>query len=490
MSLNERDHRLIAHTQALEDECLRLSDRLFDLAETAYDEYASVERQIDLLRQHGFVITRDIGGLPTAFVAEAGSGGPVIGLLGEYDALPQLSQQAGVWQARAACVGAAGHGCGHHLLGGATVLAALALQRWLAETGRAGRVRYHGCPAEEGGAGKTFLVRAGAFDELDAALTWHPASILALDAMSSLATLHARFRFTVRAAGSAEDTTATPQPGGSARDAVMLMNVGANYLREHIASDARLHYAVIDAGGNAPDVVQASSEVVYQIRAARLGEVRALYQRLHKIAEGAALMSGTHVLARVDKAMSNMRPNGVLSDLLYARMAALGPVPFDAVDRALAAVTRGSLRPEDIGPSLAIFGAEGIADNLHSALLPRERMPALLPASTDVGDVSWVTPTARFMAPCFVVGTPFHSWSMVAQGKSTFAHKGMVHAARILALGAGALFDDPALLRRARAELEAGAAQEAYVCPIPQDIAPPLKPRRATAEAAAQRSER
>jgi aminobenzoyl-glutamate utilization protein B len=193
-------------------------------------------------------------------------------------------------------------------------------------------------------------------------------------------------------------------------------------------------------------------------------------------------MTGTRVAERVDKAMSNMRPNGVLSDLIYAKMHALGPVPFDAVDRALATVTRSSLRREDIEPSLAIFGAEGLAEDLHSAILPRERMPALLVASTDVGDVSWVAPTARFLAPCFVVGTPFHSWNMVAQGKTPFAHKGMTHAAMILAISAGALFDDPALLRQARAELDAAAVREAYVCPIPEGIAPPLKPRRVAAD--------
>ena len=478
MTLSEPDRQLVEHTRALEDDCRRLSDRLWDLAETAYDEYASVERQVELLQAHGFKITRDLGGLPTAFVAEAGSAGPVVGFLGEYDALPNLSQQAGVWQAHAACLGGAGHGCGHNLLGGATVLAALAVQRWLAETDRPGRVRYYGCPAEEGGAGKTFLVRAGVFDDLDAALTWHPGSILALDAMGSLATIHARFRFTGRAA----DAAAAPHLGRSALDAVTLMNVGANYLREHMASDARLHYAVTDAGGTAPSVVQATSEVVYQIRAGTLGEVRTLHERLRKIAEGAALMTGTTVAGRVDKAMSNMRPNAVLSDLLYAKMQALGPVPFDAVDRALAVATRASLRAEDIAPSLAIFGAEGISEDLHSAILPRERMPALLVASTDVGDVSWVVPTARFLAPCFVVGTPFHSWNLVAQGKMPFAHKGMVHAARIMALGAGALFDEPALLERARAELDAAAAREGYVCPIPEDVPPPLKPHRDTAE--------
>ncbi|HSV84528.1 MAG TPA: amidohydrolase [Ramlibacter sp.] len=472
--LQERDHRILVHTRALEDECRKLSDRLWDLAETAYDEYDSVERQIALLREHGFTVTRDLGGLPTAFVAEAGSGGPVIGLLGEYDALPNLSQQAGVWQPRAACQGGNGHGCGHNLLGGATVLAALALQRWLAESGRPGRVRYYGCPAEEGGAGKTFLVRAGAFDGLDAALTWHPASILALDAMSTLATVHARFRFDARVA-------AAPF-GGSALDAVTLMSVGANYLREHVAPDTRLHYAVTDAGGNTPDAAQETSEVVYQIRAATLAEVRNVFERLRKVAEGAALMTATRVVVRVDKAMSNMRANGVLSDLVYAKMQALGPVPFDAIDRVLAAATRASLRPEDIAPSLAIFGAEGVADeDLHGAILPRERMPALLVASTDVGDVSWVTPTTRLLAPCFVVGTPFHSWNLVAQGKMPFAHKGMAHAARIMAISAGALFDEPELLPRARAEFDAACAREAYACPIPADVSPPVKPRRAAA---------
>jgi aminobenzoyl-glutamate utilization protein B len=176
-----------------------------------------------------------------------------------------------------------------------------------------------------------------------------------------------------------------------------------------------------------------------------------------------------------------MRPNGVLSDLLYSKMRSLGPVPFDAVDRALAGAVRASLAPEEIAPGLAVFGAEGIDEDLHSSLLPREGMPALLLASTDVGDVSCVVPTARFLAPCFVVGTPFHSWSLVAQGKMPYAHKGMLHAAQVMALGAGALFDTPALLQAARDELAAASAREPYVCPIPPDVAPPLKPRRAVA---------
>lgn len=479
MNLSEDDRRLVGYTQELEAECLQLSDRLWDLAETAYQEHDSVERQVALLRSHGFTVQRNLGAIPTAFVAEAGEGGATLGLLGEYDALPNLSQQAGVWQARAACAGAGGHGCGHNLLGAATVLAALALRRWLVATGRPGRVRYYGCPAEEGGAGKTFLVRAGAFADVDAALAWHPASILALDEMSTLATLHARFRFTGNAAQ-------VPQLRRSARDAVTLMNAGANYLREHVSSDARLHYAVTDAGGGAPDAPSATGEVVYQIRAPRLGEVRAIHQRLRAVAEGAALMTGTQLAARVEKAMSNMRPNGVLSDLVYAKMQALGGVPFDAVDHALAKVVRGSLRPQEIEPNLAVFGAESLAgDDLHTALLPRERMPALLVASTDVGDVSWVTPTTRFLAPCFVVGTTFHSWNLVAQGKSTFAHKGMTHAARILATSAGALLADPVLLRQARAEFDAATAREPYACPLPDDVAPPIVPLPATAGASA-----
>lgn len=477
MSLTDSDRQLCGHIGAHQGNCIALSDRLWDLAETAYDEYASVETQIALLSAAGFRITPEVGGIPTAFIAEAGKDGPVVGFLGEYDALPNLSQIAGIAEACPICRGGNGHGCGHNLLGGATVLSALATRDWLAETGTPGRVRYYGCPAEEGGAGKGFMVKAGVFDNLDAALTWHPASFLAIDAMTTMANIHARFRFTGRAAHAA----AAPHLGRSALDAVTLMNVGANYLREHMVSDARVHYALTDAGGTAPNVVQANAEVIYQIRAPQLGEVRSLYERICKVAEGAALMTQTTFTVQIEKAASNMLPNDVLSSLMFEKMQAVGGVHFTDKEHADAAIYRSVMSPAEIASSLSVFGAEGVKGNLHTGILPREKMPRLLVASTDVGDVSWVVPTARCLAPCFAVGTSFHSWQVVAQGKSSTAHKGMVHVAKIMALTAAELFADPQLIGRAKAELDESCADAPYVCPIPANVEPPQKPRRSIA---------
>ncbi|MGU7768645.1 amidohydrolase [Burkholderia sp. MR1-5-21] len=473
LNLTEMERDVVARIEGHRALCTHLSDRLWDLAETAYAEHASADLQIRELTRQGFRVTRELAGIPTAFVAEWGDGGPVIGLLGEYDALPQLSQAAGVAARTPVAQAGNGHGCGHNLLGGATLLAALAVRDHLRDAGVAGRVRYYGCPAEEGGAGKTFMTRAGVFDDVDAALTWHPASIYAIDAMSTLATLHARFTFVGRAAHAA----AAPHLGRSALDAVALMNVAANYLREHVPSDARLHYAIHDTGGRAPNVVQARAEVVYQIRAPELAVVQSIHARLARIAEGAAMMTETTMTARVEKAMSNMRPNPVLSDLMYARMQALGPVPFDDADRAFARDMRQAISAEEAHASLAIFGAAQLKGELHDAVLPAERMPAVLAASTDVGDVSWVVPTARCLVPCFALGTPFHSWQLVAQGKSALAHKGMTHTAKVLAVTAAALYHEPATLDAARNALREQSEEAQYHCPIPPDIEPPVAAR-------------
>jgi aminobenzoyl-glutamate utilization protein B len=470
LNLNEAERDVVARIEHHRVLCTHLSDRLWDLAETAYSEHASADLQITELTRQGFLVTRDVAGIPTAFVAEWGEGGPVVGLLGEYDALPQLSQAAGVPN-RAPVVNAGnGHGCGHNLLGGAALLAALAVRDHLRDARIAGRIRYYGCPAEEGGAGKTFMTRAGAFDDVDAALTWHPSSIYAIDAMSTLATLHARFTF----CGRASHAAAAPHLGRSALDAVALMNVAANYLREHIPSDARLHYAIHDTGGRAPNVVQARAEVVYQMRAPELEVVQSIHARLARIADGAAVMTETTTSARVEKAMSNMRPNAVLSDLMYARMRALGPVPFDDEDRTFARRMQQTISKEEARASLMIFGAEHLKGELHEALLPAERMPPVLAASTDAGDVSWVVPTARCMAPCFALGTPFHSWQLVAQGKSSLAHKGMTHTAKVLAVTATALYHDPATLAAAKQALHEQSVDAPYRCPIPPDVQPPI----------------
>ena len=308
-----------------------VADQIWSLAELRYAEETSARLHADGLAAAGFRVQQPVAGIPTAFTAEAGEGGPVIGLLGEYDALSGLNQQSGALQCMpsADSPGLNGHGCGHHLLGAAAHLAALAVQEHLRQTGQPGRVRFYGCPAEEGGSGKTFMARDGLFDDLDAALTWHPASHTGIFDQSTLANIQARFVFKGRAAHAAN----SPHLGRSALDAVELMNVGVNYLREHMPPSARVHYAVTDSGGLSPNVVQARAEVLYLVRAARNHEATELYQRVQDVARGAALMTGCEMEVRFDKACSNLLLNTTLNQVMHAQMQHLGRLPVGEAER-------------------------------------------------------------------------------------------------------------------------------------------------------------
>ncbi len=502
--------RIAALVDGLEASVTELSDRIWELAETKFEEFVSAELLADRLAAAGFAVKRGIGGLPTAFIASysCGAGGPVIALLGEYDALPGLSQQDGIATPEVAAGGGGnGHGCGHHLLGAGSVAAAIALKEYMAETGLPGTVRYYGCPAEEGGSGKTFLVREGAFEGVDAALTWHPGYGNAVVSMTSSANYQVRYRFHGRSAHAA----AGPHQGRSALDAVELMNVGANYLREHVPPEVRFHYAVTDTGGFSPNVVPATAEVVYLIRAPEVRDVEAVYARINDIARGAALMTGTEAQIRFEKACSNLIPNVTLEQVMYRCFEALGVPAFTEAEQRYAAAIAATLQPERAGASEA--GAPGgsagtavLADPASptdtaaltapaAPLAPAAASPSFPPASpalpetlepyapvtgrmlgsTDVADVSWVVPTAQLETVCFAADTPFHSWQMVAQGRSTAAHKGMPHAAKVLAATAAELLRQPALLEQAKQELRSRGGLEGYVCPIPPDVRPPVK---------------
>ncbi|MBV9014485.1 MAG: amidohydrolase, partial [Alphaproteobacteria bacterium] len=264
----------------------QLSDQVWDTPELCYTEFRSCAEHTALLERQGFRVTKNVAGIPTAVVGEAGEGGPVIAILGEYDALPGLGQESGVAEMKPLPGDGHGHGCGHNLLGAASMLAATAVKDYLATRGIKGRVRYYGCPAEEGGAAKGFMARAGVFSDVDVAISWHPAAFSGVNEAISLANTRIDFTFHGRAAHAA----AAPHLGRSALDAVELMNVGVNYMREHMPSDARVHYALLDAGGIAPNVVQAKAVVRYLVRAGTLGEMWALVDRVKKVAQGAALM--------------------------------------------------------------------------------------------------------------------------------------------------------------------------------------------------------
>jgi len=449
-----------------------LSDRVWDAPEIAYTEYAAVAEHTGMLRAQGFRVTENIAGIPTAVMGEAGDEGPVIAILGEFDALPGLSQKAGVARHDPVDAGGSGHACGHNLLGSAAMLAATAVKDWLAEQGIKGRVRYYGCPAEENGAGKLFMVREGAFSDVDIAISWHPAPFAAVNPAISLANLEVDFTFTGRASHAA----AAPHLGRSALDAVELMNVGVNYMREHMPSDARIHYATLDAGGVAPNVVQARAKVRYLIRARELPELRGLVARVKNIAEGAALMTETKVVSQAVSGMSNLLGNKPLEQAMYDNLVRLGPPEFDAEDRKFAEQIRATLRPDDIAGAHTRFG---IPVDMKTPLCDR-----IVPlgangggtgiGSTDVGDVSWVVPTVQMRGATYAIGTPGHSWQLTAQGQSPLAKKGMVHAAKVMAATAMDAIRDPALVASAKAELAARTDGNPYICPLDPEVKPHL----------------
>jgi aminobenzoyl-glutamate utilization protein B len=451
-----------------------LSDRVWEIPEIAYTEHRSVAEHRAMLQEEGFRITENLAGIPTAIMGEAGEGGPVIAILGEYDALPGLSQVAGIAEPKPLVPGGNGHGCGHNMLGSAALLAATAIKDLLAAQGIKGRVRYYGCPAEEGGAAKVFMVRAGHFSDVDIAITWHPSAINRVDDAMSLANTRVDFTFFGRASHAA----AAPHLGRSALDGVELMNVGVNYMREHMPSDARIHYAMIDAGGVAPNVVQATAKVRYAIRARDLPGMRALVERVKKVASGAALMTETRVESAVVSAVSNLLGNAPLEEAMQRQFEHLGPPAFDAADRRYAAEIQGTLTEEDIASAYARAGVPARKDTpLCDFLVPLGTKGAPMMGSTDVGDVSWVVPTVQARVATHAIGTPGHSWQITAQGKSGQAKKGMVHAAKVMAAVAAEALGEPSLIARARADHAARTRATPYECPLPANVSPPLVPR-------------
>ena len=457
---------------ARKDSYEKLSDRVWGMPELAYTEHKSCAEHTAMLEQEGFRVTREVAGIPTAVMGEAGEDGPVIAILGEYDALPGLSQEAGVAEKRPLPGAGYGHGCGHNLLGSASLLAAAAVKDYLAKNKIPGRVRYYGCPAEEGGAAKGFMVRAGAFDDVDIAISWHPAAFSGVNEALSLANTRIDYTFNGRASHAA----AAPHLGRSALDAVELMSVGVNYMREHMPSDARVHSAILDAGGIAPNVVQARAKVRYLIRANDLPALRRLIERVNKIADGAALMTETTVERRVISGVSNLQGNTPLEKAMHDNLMRLGPPPFDEEDRAFATKIQGTLSEEDVESAFKRAGVpvkKGVP--LCDQIIPLEARGAKMVGSTDVGDVSWVVPTVQARGATYAIGTPGHSWQLTAQGKTPAAHKGMVHVAKVMAGTAIDAIRDETLVARAKADLAARTKDTPYESPLPKEIDPPIE---------------
>jgi len=455
-------------------EFCELSDKIWDMPEICYTEYRSVAEHTAMLQQQGFRVMENVAGIPTAVMGEAGEGGPIIAILGEYDALPGLSQAAGVAYPSPLPGNGQGHGCGHNLLGSAAMLAATALKEWLAETGIPGRVRYYGCPAEEGGAAKSFMARAGAFDGIDVAITWHPSSQHEVAKARSLANTRMDFFFTGRASHAA----ASPHLGRSALDGVELMNVGVQYLREHIPQDSRIHYAMLDSGGIAPNVVQAKAAVRYAIRSRDVHAMFELNERVKRVAQGAALMTDTQVEISIMSAVSNLLGNRPLEEAMQRNFDALGTVPFDQADLAFAAEIQASLSAEDIANDYRKAGIKPAHPKpLSDFIIPLDTHGEAMIGSTDVGDVSWVLPTVQAHVPTMAIGTPGHSWQLTAQGKMPAAHKGLTHVAKIMAATGIDVLTDKILLAQVKKNHFEQTRENPYHCPIPAEVKPPIQPR-------------
>lgn len=432
--------------------------QIWDWAEMGYQEEKSSGLLQKTLSDAGFDVKEGIAEIPTAFVAEYGEGSPVIAILGEFDALPGLSQLA--IPEKKSAGGAAGHACGHHLFGTASTAAAIAAKDWLKASGSKGTVRFYGCPAEEGGGAKVYMSREGVFDDVDVALHWHPSSQNAASAAAALANISAKFRFN----GISAHAAGAPQMGRSALDGVEAMNMMVNMMREHIPQEARIHYVITD-GGKAPNVVPDFAEVYYYARHNSRDVVRDIFNRIVKAGEGAALGTGTTMEYEIVNGVHELLPNLVLQQLVHKNLSDIGGFTYTDGEKAFA---------EKIAKSL---GQKELNETMVMEIQPYKET-ARAYGSTDVGDVSFVVPTVGFGTATWVPGTPAHSWQAVAAGGMTIGKKGMVVAAKTLTATAIDLFSDNSLIEKARAEFNERRGVDFVYEPLVGDRAPALDYRK------------
>ena len=435
-------------------------DAAYDIwswAEPGYQETKSSVRLANLLKDAGFQIKKSVAEIPTAFIASYGSGEPVIGILGEFDALPGLSQAAVPYRQPRKEV-TYGHACGHHLFGVASASAAIAVAEQIAAGTIQGTVRFYGCPAEEGGSAKAFMVRAKLFADCGAVLHWHPSHQNSAGDRSSLARMAVKFRFHGKAAHAA----GAPDQGRSALDAVELANHAAQLLREHTPDFTRIHH-VITAGGDAPNIVPEFAEVYYYIRHPQAEVVRGLYRRLVLCAKGAALATETKLEINFQGGILEILPNNILSQVTMSNLKMLNDLSYSAKDVKFAVRIQETLtKPKPLDSITQVADLSGTVGK----------------GSTDVGDVSWVVPTTGFSTACWVPGTPGHSWQVVAAGGTPIGRKGMNLAARVLAATAWDLYKNPKLIQQAQAELKRRTSQQMYRSLMQEGQKPPLDYRK------------
>ncbi len=469
---------IIEAIEAKKEKFITAANNIWETPELRFATKKSVQEHYNILETEDFTIEKGVAGMENAYVATFGSGKPIIGILGEYDALSNLSQVADLAEQKPLISGANGHGCGHNLLGTGAVAGAVGIKEYLKESGLSGTIKLYGCPAEEGGCGKSYMAREGLFDDLDLALSWHPADTTEAWGDSSLAVYHVYYHFN----GTAAHAAGAPEMGRSALDAAELMNTGVQYLREHIIDQARIHYAYKDAGGTSPNVVQSSATLFYYIRAPKIEQAKEIYKRVNKIAEGAALMTETTMSVELDSACFDYIPNQALTTAIYKNLELLTPLEFTPEELRYEQKYFDTV-PNIVKENLFASTLAAFPDKKEEEIKTIAEMPInseLFPlkfsqqtgGSTDVGDVSWIVPTAQAYIACEPHGTPAHSWQWVANGKSSVAHKGLLAAGKALALTAYDALNHPELIAKAKSEHQKNLNGKSYQCEIPMNILP------------------
>lgn len=457
------------------------NQKIWEYAELAFQEYQSANLLCRLLEEEGFTVERGLAGIPTCFVGSFsyGSGKPVMGILGEFDALSGLSQEAGCPVKKERVAGGAGHGCGHSALGTGSLAAVFAVKKYLEEQKKDGTILYFGCPAEEGAGSKQFMARAGLFDSVDFVYTWHPASKNEVDNTHNNAILGANFHFT----GLAAHAGSTPYLGRSALDAVELMSVGCNYLREHMIPEARIHYAYIHAGGTAPNVVQEHATVRYEVRAPYVSQLKELFARVVKVAKGAAMMTETEMEYELCMAFTEYLPNQALAAVAEECFQEVGAPEWTEEDYALAreflATYNEETRAQVDAQMVTLYGADRLKEMREHPLdgEVHQYRPEMLrqeAGSTDVGDVAHAVPTLNLNVATCCIGNVAHTWQMTAQTASPLAEKGLLTAAKVLALSCIRTMDRPEVIQAAKEEVKRRNGGR-YTCPLPDSVKPPLE---------------
>ena len=444
--------------------------KVWEYAELSHSEYQSAALLTGILRSEGFTVTEGLVGVPTAFEAVFGEGHPVMGFLGEYDALPVLSQQAGCPTQNPVQAGAPGHGCAHSALGAGSLAAALAVKQYLESTGESGTVIYFGCAAEENIGVKPLLAEAGEFADVDGVFAWHPAAYNGVNPKPCISVSNIEYEFH----GTTSHAGGAPHLGRSALDACELMNVGVNYLREHVVSDARLHYAYLDCGGTAPNIVQDHAKLLYCVRAPKWSQVKEILERVTNCARGAALMTGTTMTCKLRMGYSDCFQNSVMAEILEEALREVGVPQWDEADYALAREYVAAYNPVQrdnmIQQIRSKYPAEQFETKLNqpldTAILHYDKtVTGVDTFSTDVGDVGYVTPTASLSIATQTIGCPGHSWYVTGMANSSIGEKGIIAAGETMALAALKAMHRPEALKAAREELIA-ATGGGYDCPM------------------------